>query len=278
MTSPTPPTRARAAWWLGALLGAAAAAAAMVSQPAALAPPADAVAVVGEQIIHRDDLDRAVAAMAADRRRGPQPEDRARALKRLVDEALLVDWAIESNLHRDDLKVRADLTTAALALLAAEAEALTPTDAELTTFYAQHAERFRQPRRLTLDHRVFRGADARALAEGFLRDPHSSPPTSPWPLLAPRQPLDRSDLQRHLGATRAQALWDGAPVPPWRVDGDAWAAVRVVHDKGGALPPLAEVRDLVHEAWRRDQGEQALRRFLAERRAAVRVWTAEPDP
>lgn len=265
---------ARRGWWLGLSAGAVITVATMVDGPGGRPPP-DAVAMVGQQIIRRADLDRALWALHVDRRGGVQPRDRARALDRLVTEALLVDWAIEGGLHRDDPRARLDLSTAALAAIAAEAERA-PDEAELSAFLAEHAEQFRAPRALTVDHRIFTGPRARARARATRFAAGADEPGSDHPLAVPRAPMTFADLRQRLGPDAAEALWGGAPVAgPWRVPPDGWAVARRLADLGGEVPPLADVRAEVHEAWLRDQGERALRRFVTERSREVRVWRAD---
>ncbi len=72
----------------------------------------DVVAMVGEQSIRTDDLQRALDAVRADRRGDLRPEDRRRVLDRLIDEQLLVAYGLDVGLAARDARVRTDLANA----------------------------------------------------------------------------------------------------------------------------------------------------------------------
>jgi hypothetical protein len=56
--------------------------------------------------------------------------------------------------------------------------------------------------------------------------------------------------------------------------GGVWI-VRLVARDGGALAPLAEVRDAVMAGWRAEDGEKRVRQWLEQRRKATRVVERE---
>jgi len=82
----------------------------------------DVVAVVGVVPIGADELERAVDAVADDRRGAMTGADRARVLERLVDEELLVQAAVDAGLPENDGVVRRALTEAMMAAIEAQAD------------------------------------------------------------------------------------------------------------------------------------------------------------
>lgn len=142
------PSEARRAWrWLalGALAGVLAGAlAGRPGDPARTgALPTGAVARVDDRPIAREELERALSALAADRREPPGEGDRARVLARLVDEDLLVQHALARGLLARDRAVR-DVVVRAMVDSAVAAEASRAPDAgELRAYY--EAERAAAP-------------------------------------------------------------------------------------------------------------------------------------
>ena len=107
---------------VGALLGLAAAAAGLLAQTRAASEiPDGAVAAVNGAAVRRADFERAVEALASDRRGAIDDADRRHVLDRLVDEELLVQRAIELGLVRQDRRVRGDLVTAVIESVTADA-------------------------------------------------------------------------------------------------------------------------------------------------------------
>jgi hypothetical protein len=86
-----------------------------------LAAP-DVVALVGIVPIGADELERALDALADDRRGAITEADRERVLERLVDEELLVQAAVDAGLPENDGVVRRSLTDAMMAAIEAQAD------------------------------------------------------------------------------------------------------------------------------------------------------------
>lgn len=131
MTAEIAPSRARTTviLALAALVGTAAGLGVALAERRATAQgardalaAADVVAVVGTVAIGRDELERALTAVAADRRTPLTFADRARVLERLIDEELLVQAALEAGLPEHDRAVRRALTDAVMAAIEAQAD------------------------------------------------------------------------------------------------------------------------------------------------------------
>jgi hypothetical protein len=110
--SPAVETRARRGFAIGAVLGLALAMGSLLSRKNDPPMPADAVAIVNGSPIREADLERAMAALAADRRDPLGAAERRLVLDRLVEEELLVQRASELGLDRRDRGLRSRLVTA----------------------------------------------------------------------------------------------------------------------------------------------------------------------
>jgi parvulin-like peptidyl-prolyl isomerase len=230
--------------------------------------PDGVVARVGEFTITAEELDRATEALARDRREGQQPGDRAHVLDRLVDEALLVQLALDQGLAHRDSRTRADLTGAALQLLVSEAEMSEPSVAELEAFYAERRSELRGAPRVQLEQRFARGDDAltRVLAEppGALEAP---------PLPLPSGWLSDRDLREIFGgsfAAQALAAPEGTWLPPHERDGGVHR-VRVLRREAPGAPPFDQVRDEVLALYRRERADDAVRAYLERARNEVTI-------
>jgi hypothetical protein len=257
--------------------------------------PREAVARVGDTLVLRADYERALAALAADRRQPLGPADRRFVLERLVDEALLVERGLELDLGARDPRIRADLVQAVVGLVTAQGEeaAGAPDEAALRAFYERESPWFRRPGRLRVEALLFRerpgesadqsqarADEARGRWQGGepwhllsgLADPPVVPVESGWTTLA--------RLADRLGATPARSLGELAPgqvSQPVRGADGLWV-LRVVEREPGRLLAFEEVRDQVEREWLRRAGEEALVRFLEERRSLATVTLAQGLP
>ncbi|RIL06076.1 MAG: hypothetical protein DCC71_07970, partial [Proteobacteria bacterium] len=210
---------------LGAIAGLVAAAAGLVA-PArdAAVLPGDAIAQVNGTPLRRADYERAVEALAADRRGALAEDDKRHVLDRLVDEELLVQRAFELGLARSDRRVRADLVTAMIESITGEASLREPDESELRAFFEANRDYFALPGRQHVEQ-VFVGAaaesDPAALARARdaaarLRAGASAAEVQAIagdaPVAAlPAAPLPAAKLREYLGPAAAQAVAALAP-------------------------------------------------------------------
>ncbi len=110
------------------------------------------------------DLARSLAAVAADRRAPLDEATRRHVHSRLVDEALLVERAIELGLPRADRQVRADLVAAMIALVTARADQAEPTEQALRDFHTAHPDLFRTTTRVHV--RAWHGGERVEVPDG----------------------------------------------------------------------------------------------------------------
>lgn len=241
--------------WLlagGMLAGGALAIVYIARVPEARPVVTDVAVWVDDRPISRESYDRALAAVAADRKDGTlRDQDRQRVLDTLVDQELLVGRAIELGLHERDPQVRNLLATAMIEFLVRQAEddARGANEADLRAFYQD--EQFRFARNPMYRVEVV-GGDV-PLPDGFLIE---------------------KEIAQRLGptvATRVAELGVGERLVTPGSDGDV--VVTLVERRGGGVAPFEEARAAVEAAYLRARGERAVREFLdrARRQSDVRV-------
>ena len=281
---------------LGAGLGVIAATAGILQSPGAGQLPSHAVAQVNGTHILRADYDRALASLTEAVAKHDGHIENADALKqrtleRLIDEELLVQRGIELGLPERDPQLRAQLSSRVLEMVAAaqdEQEAVD--DDTLRAFFRAEPGRFRITGRYRVDVVFFAvpaGANAEEQARVKLRalDAHASlakgrddVKASSDPLLVaiPDAPLPIAKLQDYLGATATRAvleLEEGHTTEPIR-GSDGYRIVRLVERIEGETPAFESVRKDVENAYRKQQEDARLRRFLERRRSAANVVVA----
>lgn len=277
---------------LGVLLGAAIAAYGVLRGPdtnrsivSAADIPEDMIALVDQVPITTEEYQRALAAFESDRRQSADLEERRHVLQRLVDEELLVQRGIDLQLPARDPRTRADLSAAVITLIAEQAEvSAAPTPETLFEFYENHLHRFTTPTRYELTHLFFAvnnersdgaaltlTADAQELlAEGLpvVGDELAAP--------LPLGPLSAQTISDYLGpsvATAATELEVADVSGPIRSFG-GYHLIRLDERSPGVAQVFENVEDLVREAYTRWVGDDALQRFLEERRQQIDVVIA----
>jgi len=294
---PRDPHARRANGWLalGAAAGLAAAAAGLLAPSGTRGGlPDDAVASVNGALIRAEEYERAVRALAADRREPLGDAERRHVLERLLDEELLVQRGLELGLARHDRRVRGDIVSAVIELVVSQADAEEPGDAEVRAFYADnrayfaHTDRL-QVRQVLVRGRPVRGEDAarERAAEAARRlragDDFTAVDDALGDDVIARVPADllpAAKLREYLGptATRAAlALEEGAVSEPVR-SASGWHVIELVRREPGFAPPLAEVEAEVRAELRRRAGDRALRAYLEALREEADVRVAEEAP
>jgi hypothetical protein len=272
-------TSTRIPFGLAALAGLALSISGVVERgPAAVAVAPDAVALVNGRPVTRRAYERAVAALAADRRGPIRDAERELVLDKLIDEELLVQHALALGLAERDERVRTDLGLAMLSVLRGSTGAA-PSEEELRVHFEAHPERFLRPEAISVEQRFFapRGDDADARARALaaaasLRRGEEVAGDDP-PVALGRELLTPQALERKLGPTVTRALLAqpiGVFGDPVR-SGDGYHVVRVLARRNGELPPFEDARALVERDLARARGDEQLERFLEQRRAEARI-------
>lgn len=189
----------------------------------------------------------------------------AEELKGLIDdyvkEEILVHEALALGLDRDDTVVRRRLRQKMEFLNDADADVLTPTDAELDAYLKANAATFEIDPMLAFQQVFFnpqrRGdriaQDAASALEALLTNPSTDRALFGDPtLLPPDLPLSsRTSIGQTFGAKFTEEL-DGAPLDQWTgpiASSFGLHLIRVSARVPGRVPTLGSVRDVVAREW-----------------------------
>lgn len=283
--------RARVLLALGAILGLVCAAGSLIAPrgPGKSELPPGALATVNGETIRLEEYERALAALAADRRNVVGDAERLRVLDRLIEEELLIQRAIELGFVRRDQRVRAGLVSSVIQAVVSEAAATEPKQEEVEAFYRQNRDYFTQPGRLRLRQILVRIGGARAPDQALvLAREVAERLRAGEPFLAVKRELgDREvaslpdgflppkKLREYLGpaaARAALALEPGAVSDPVRTAA-GMRVLQVLEREPERTPPLEEIEADVRAQLRRRAGDRALRDYLDElrKRAEIRI-------
>jgi parvulin-like peptidyl-prolyl isomerase len=296
--SPDPAARRRTLvlLGLGAVLGLAAAAAALLQGAGSShgGLPDGAVASVNGTPVRLEEYQRAVAALASDRREPLGAAEKAHVLDRLIEEELLVQRGLELGLAERDRRVRGDLVSAVIQAVVSESESEEPDDAAIADFYAEHQSYFARTGRLFVRQLLVRGPPAREESEAQARATEAvarlrageafeaveqalgDRPVAPLPA----DFLPAAKLREYLGPSAmrvAEALAPGEVSEPVRAS-SGYHVLRLEQREPGDAPPLAEIRDEVRSELRRRSGDRALRDYLDGLRGRADVRTVNTLP
>jgi parvulin-like peptidyl-prolyl isomerase len=271
---------------LGAVLGLAAALWGALGQPVTGRPGADAIATVDGVAIARADYERALGALAADKRSPLTSGDERRALDRLVDEELLVRRGLDLGLGTSDLAVRKALVDAMVQFASAEAAGREPDDAELRRFYSERPGLVQSGPELRVRVVSFPSRDearvaAMRAALHQRRDFEASARASgAEAVYVPDTLLPAAKIADYAGPSvrdAAIALAPGDVAGPLDVGGVP-TFVQLLDRREGRPPPFEKVRAVVAEEWRRRQAEAALERYLSELRRKAKIRYSADAP
>lgn len=217
--------------------------------------------------------------------RPPTPEEERALVDRFVDEEVLYREAVALGLDRGDPIVRRRLAQKMM-FVAEDGAAREPSDAELAAYLAAHADRYREPPRLSFRH-VFLGRDRRgdaatADAQRLLPDlaAGAKPESLGDPFLQGASFSRRApgDLEAVFGKAFTDALL-AAPAGVWAGPIASSYGAHLVHVDDrveGALPPLAAVRARLRADLRDERRDTAVRTMREQLRARYRVEIEAP--
>jgi hypothetical protein len=271
---------------VGAVIGLAAALWGALGQPGPGRPDADAIATVDGVAIARADYERALGALAADKRSPLTSGDERRALDRLIDEELLVRRGLDLGLGTSDLAVRKALVDAMVQFASAEAAGREPDDAELRRFYAERPELVQAGPALRVRVVSFPSRDStrvaamRAALHAGKDFAAAAAASGAEAVFVPDTLLPAAKIADYAGPTvrdAAIALSPGDVAGPLDVGGVP-TFVLLVDRHAGAAPSFEQVRGLVAEEWRRRQSEAALQHYLVLLRRHARIRYSADAP
>ncbi len=215
-------------------------------------------------------------------RRDPTPDEMRALLATLLDEELLAREARTLGLDQHDTVVRRRLAQKLSFLVEDTAHLAAPGEDQLRHFYADHAEEYRSPFRMTFRHVFFSperrpdaAADA-AAARALLASAGSAAPPAlgdPLALEETFADIDGEALSSLFGADFARNVF-ALPVGSW--SGPVRSAygthlVLVSSRAQGEVRPFEEVRGAVSEAWYRARQSALREEYLGTLRAKYGV-------
>lgn len=270
----------------GAALGLGAAMWSALGVGDALSRYTDAIAVVDGAPISRASYQSAIEGLASAKRNPLTESEKRDALDRIVDEQLLLRRALDLGLAESDPSSRKAIVNAMLQFSIADAAKLEPTDEQLSRFYAERPKLIApQPlltvRAVSLDMSESAKIDAikKAIASGtgFADALKAARAT---PLLMPEGPIVPAKIAEYAGASvrdMALTLEKGGTIGPIAI-GRRVVFVHLIDRNEAPPPPLAEVRDVVVEEWRRRASEDAFANYVASLRSQARISYAADAP
>ena len=229
-----------------------------------------------------DKGDRAVRAWLVRKMRFVS-DDPERSDEELYEEALAL------GLDREDQVLRRSMVEKMRLMADLVAPPHEPTDEELQRYLDDHADRFRDPARLSLDH-VFYSRDRRGISTAHdastALESIRSPPAQPWRDQGDPFPLGRSfqvrserQLESLFGTKFAQKVFSLA--------GDGWQGripsaygehlVRVTERRESHVPPLANLRNQLRYRLLAERREEVLDQFVAQLRGQHEIFIEFPD-
>jgi parvulin-like peptidyl-prolyl isomerase len=242
--------------------------------------PESAMARVNDVLISRAEYAQALAARQAERTAALSAADRERVLTRLVDEELLLQYALDMGLVRSIPALRKLLVAAVLDANVTEADAGVIPDQALQDFLAANAHFFARPASIALS--VLRSQDeslAHATAQAGRQDA-ATPPLhlkGVTELNVPKALLPANKLPSYLGAQLsdfAMSLKPGQISDPLHVGRDFYV-IQLRERHAGSMPRLDDIRPLVRREMQRRKAEQLLQESLDQLRAQARVSQRE---
>jgi len=293
------PPRPRERWVLG-LLATGAAAGIALAVTSLLAPPGGGplprglVARVNGVAIRVPEFERAVAALAADRRTPLREADRRYVLDRLVDEELLVQYGLSLGLARSDRRIRGDFVSAVIAAQVASVDGVEPSEAEVEAFYRENRDFFGTPDRLRARSLWIEGAPTRSQEAALARSREAverlragEPFERVGSDLGDRQVapipdalLPPAKLREYVGPTAlaaVEALAVGEISEPVVTAGGVRVMMLIARTEG-QVPELPAVEAEVRAELKRRAGEAAIRRLLDDLRAGGEVEVVDALP
>lgn len=260
--------------WLlaGAVAGLLAAGYGMLRQDESRAPlPASAIARVNERIISRDSYERTLARLPGGE---VEANVRKQILERLIDDELLVQRALELGMAQSDAEVRNAIINSLIASITAEADASSPTDAELETYLAENPDRFSYVASVSV---AAWQSDEESAAQDFvmvLRETGEATPGTEIAALPdlPSGLMSVEILRDYLGPAIAAAAAD-MPAGSSAVFArrGRWLVVQVLDKTTDVVSDLSNIRSRVLQDYRRNLANQDIEDYIENLRLRANV-------
>ena len=249
------------------------------------APDGGPVAVVNGLDVARADYERALEALARDKKDAITADDRAFVLSRLIDEKLLLARALELKLAENDVAVRKATVAAMIEFIVSDAPPEPVTDDRLQIFFNDNIGLFSTPDRFTVETLFIAdasGADQvkQALASGADFAGVEADLGADWAAAPPKSPLGLSALRRYIGdsATKAvSTMLRGEITGPFNAGNGAFF-IRLAGQSASSPPAYDAVKDRVAAEWARQAQSAAMDGYLKwlRGRADIRLMDSKP--
>ena len=238
-----------------------------------------------------DDVRQLALTWLAQGRPLPTENEMRSLIDQKVTEEVLFREALALGLDKDDQIIKRRLAQK-MDFLAADLAALDdPTDAQLSEWFAKHADRFALPAHASFRHLYFspdrRGSaaekDANAALEALAGKPADSVEgkalSDPFMLLTYYGDSTPEQTAKEFGPEFAAAVFKLEP-GAWHgpiQSGYGWHLVWVDSLEPGRIPTFEEVKPLVRETWANDRYQEVKQTALAEMRSRYTVTVVPLD-
>ncbi len=185
-------------------------------------------------------------------RRPPTPKELDGLIRDHIKEEVYFREAMRLGLDVDDPVIRRRLRSKMEFLATAEVENATPSDAELTRYYAANKARYAAGRVYDFDQHFYGGNAAQAREAISTLNAGKSPAGISIALPATMEKATTGDIARGFGNDFAESL-SLLPVSTWSgpiQSGYGWHVVRVRRSEASKVPPLAKIVQQVSNDWR----------------------------
>lgn len=235
-----------------------------------------AVRVNNGQILQAE-LDRALEALARDKRNPVRDRDRQRVLDTLISEELLAQRAQAIGLVDSDRAVRKALVDSMMQYLLAQAGIRDPDEETLRAYYRDQPALAQPAARMHLRHAQVSPDQADDAAARLRRGESFSRVFAGQTSLVPDEILPLPALDNYLPAGLIQELTKleaGDIAGPFSFHSQAHFVWVQAHDRP-PRPAFETVRDLVRHRWLREQRELATRRYVQTLREAADIRVSD---
>lgn len=238
--------------------------------------PANALARINDQVITRDNYDRAVARLGTN---NESDADNAWVLQRLVDDELLVQRGLDLGMAQSDTAVRNAIIESLIASITAEADAASPSDEELEQHLADNADRFSYVASVSV---AAWQSDDETVAQEFITTLRGdgSVNTSDAIEAIPGLPAGLTPVEQlrdYIGPGITAAAAD-MPIGSSAVFArrGRWLVVQIIEKESAVISDLGKVRNRVLLDYRRALADRTLRAYLDDLRRRADVYVAQP--
>jgi hypothetical protein len=239
--------------------------------------PDSAVARVNETLIARDTYERALQRLQSDSSDALDERDEAWVLQRLIEEELLVQRGLSLGMAQQELDVRGAIVQSLVASVTAEADAASPDDTVLKSWFEQHPERYSSMSALTVD--VWTTSDEESARE-FLQAVNDGNPEAGSARrvpTVPAGPVPLDKLRDYLGPgiTASAAGMPAGSSAVFARQG-RWLIIRIVARHESSIIEFDRIRTQVLLDYRRSLADDRLRDYLDSLMQQADVVIARP--